>query len=178
MFSKNDLVVYEDSGVCEISDICELSFTEEDPRTYYILRPIFFKDDRIYTPVNNPKVTLRPVISREEALSILHSISQADAPADVKRGIDVRLRFDLRRHQGSKPESAAVGCPVSRCASPPSRRCFRRQSVRYFDRYRGSSSFFHSQTKKGGHGQRTHDRLWKLVRAALRTNQRRSCTSS
>ena len=78
MFSKNDLVVYEDSGVCEISDICELSFTEEDPRTYYILRPIFFKDDRIYTPVNNPKVTLRPVISREEALSILHSISQAE----------------------------------------------------------------------------------------------------
>ena len=92
--------------------------------------------------------------------------SRLCAPADVKRGIDVRLRFDLRRHQGSKPESAAVGCPVSRCASPPSRRWFRRQSVRYFDRYRGSSSFFHSQTKKGGHGQRTHDRLWKFVRAA------------
>ena len=60
--------------------------------------------------------------------------SRLCAPADVKRGIDVRLRFDLRR-----------------------------QSVRYFDRYRGSSSFFHSQTKKGGHGQRTHDRLWKFV---------------
>ena len=47
--------------------------------------------------------------------------SRLCAPADVKRGIDVRLRFDLRR-----------------------------QSVRYFDRYRGSSSFFHSQTKKDG----------------------------
>ena len=58
--------------------------------------------------------------------------SRLCAPADVKRGIDVRLRFDLRRHQGSKPESAAVGCPVSRCASPPSRRCFRRQSVGVF----------------------------------------------
>ena len=104
--------------------------------------------------------------------------SRLCAPADVKRGIDVCLRFNLHRHQGSTPESAAVGCPVSRCASSPSRRCFRRQSVRNFDRYRGSSSFFHSQTKKGGHGQRTHDRLWKFVRAALRTNQRRSCTSS
>lgn len=58
--------------------------------------------------------------------------SRLCAPADVKRGIDVRLRFDLRRHQGSKPESAAVGCPVSRCASPPSRRCFHRQSVGVF----------------------------------------------
>ena len=74
--------------------------------------------------------------------------SRLCAPADVKRGIDVCLRFNLHRHQGSKPESAAVGCPVSQCAPPPSRRCFRRQSVRYFDRYRGSSSFFTVRQRK------------------------------
>ncbi len=77
MYKKNDLVVYENSGVCRVLDIAEMSFPQSGKKTYYVLSPLFLKEGTIYTPVDNPKVTIRPVISRNEALNIIHSIPNA-----------------------------------------------------------------------------------------------------
>lgn len=74
MFKKNDLVVYENSGVCKVTDITEMSFPQSGRRLFYVLSPLFLKEGTIYTPVDNPKVTIRPVISKEEALRIIRSI--------------------------------------------------------------------------------------------------------
>ena len=64
MFRKHDFVVYENSGVCEIEDVKALSFSDAEPRLCYILKPLFSSDGTIYTPVNNPRIFIRPVISR------------------------------------------------------------------------------------------------------------------
>lgn len=75
MYQTNDMVVYESSGVCRICDIQELSFSEDAaPNTYYILAPLFAPGDLIYTPVYSTKTTLRPVISREEALETIRAV--------------------------------------------------------------------------------------------------------
>ena len=75
MFEINDLVVYENSGVCRLTGVEEKDFGN-GARIYYVLEPLFTNDGTIYTPVGNTKVTLRPVITREEALSIIRSIPE------------------------------------------------------------------------------------------------------
>ena len=74
MFKENELLVYESSGVCRVTAITEKSFSDEPPRLYYELTPLFSNDGTIYTPVDNPKVTMRPVITREKALEIIRDI--------------------------------------------------------------------------------------------------------
>ena len=78
MFKVNDLLVYESSGVCRVTAITEKSFSYDPPRTYYELTPLFSKDGTIYTPVDNKKVTMRPVITKEQALEIIRNIPESE----------------------------------------------------------------------------------------------------
>ena len=77
MFKVNQLVVYENSGVCRIEKIEEVPFPS-GPRTCYILKPVYTKEGTIYSPVNNPNVMMRPVITKEEALELIHGIPETE----------------------------------------------------------------------------------------------------
>lgn len=70
MYSVGDMVVYGRMGVCRVDDIGtpHLSAADVD-RSYYTLSPIY-KDGRIYVPVDTCGF-MRPVISRDEALSLI-----------------------------------------------------------------------------------------------------------
>ena len=59
MYRKDELIVYGNTGVCRISDICTLK-DDADGRLYYKLTPVFEKCD-ITIPINT-KVFIRPVI--------------------------------------------------------------------------------------------------------------------
>lgn len=63
MFKKGDMVVYENTGVCRISDIKALDRSE---KLYYCLEPLF-DTGIIYSPVESKKVNLRYTASKEEA---------------------------------------------------------------------------------------------------------------
>lgn len=71
MYRKDELIVYGNTGVCRISDICTLK-DDADGRLYYKLTPVFEKCD-ITIPVNT-KVFIRPVISKEEALDLISKL--------------------------------------------------------------------------------------------------------
>ena len=76
-FSKGETVVYGGSGVCEIDDIKDVRFYHERPQKYYILKPLFVNQAQVvYVPCNNEKLTskIKPVISKKEALELIHSI--------------------------------------------------------------------------------------------------------
>ena len=76
--SKGETVVYGGSGVCQIDDIRDISFYHERPQKYYVLKPLFVKQSQtVYVPMNNEKLTakIQPVISREEALELIHGIN-------------------------------------------------------------------------------------------------------
>ena len=67
MFQPGELVVYHTAGVCRVEAITKPNVSGADRnKEYYQLKPLQ-QDGVIYTPVDNPKVSIRPMISREEA---------------------------------------------------------------------------------------------------------------
>lgn len=76
MFKINDYVVYGLTGVCLIIDIkIEKNFSDDEIECY-ILQPVYHDKMIIKTPVNNPKVLMREIISKDEVLSIIASIPE------------------------------------------------------------------------------------------------------
>lgn len=83
MYAVGDYIVYGNSGVCEVTDITK----RENPLDgsicdYYVLTPLSrkgFSTGTIYTPAENPKVFMRPVISADEANEIIDRIPSMTA---------------------------------------------------------------------------------------------------
>lgn len=79
MFQVNDYVVYGKNGVCKIIDICIQPFEGADKDTeYYVLKPVNSKGSTIYTPVENNKVVMRNIMTREEAMDLIHKVPGMD----------------------------------------------------------------------------------------------------
>lgn len=75
MFQIGDLVVYGRTGICEIVDITTMDIAGvPKDRLYYILMPQHNKSGKIFTPVESDKVIIRPIISQEEAESLIDRI--------------------------------------------------------------------------------------------------------
>jgi len=81
MFQAGELVVYSTTGVCRVEAITKPNLSGADRnREYYQLKPLQ-QDGVIYCPVDNPKVSIRPVISREEAEKLIDLIPTMEAEA-------------------------------------------------------------------------------------------------
>jgi CarD family transcriptional regulator len=77
MYEINDYIVYGNMNVCKVMDICTPKGVSGDKK-YYKLEPIYEHGSTIYTPVNNEKVIMRKVITKEEAEKIIDSIPSID----------------------------------------------------------------------------------------------------
>lgn len=76
MYRIGEYVVYGTSGVCEITDITASPFDKRDSRTFYVLRPVAGSaSSLIYTPVDNDRVPMRPLISADEVEALLERIA-------------------------------------------------------------------------------------------------------
>ncbi|MBR3244720.1 MAG: CarD family transcriptional regulator [Parasporobacterium sp.] len=75
MFNIGDLIVYGNTGVCTVEKIGkpELAGVTDD-KVYYTLQPYYSKNSRIFTPCDNDKVVMRPVISKKEAETLIKEI--------------------------------------------------------------------------------------------------------
>lgn len=81
MFAIGDLIVYGNTGVCEVTDIVTLdSKVIDNKQPYYVLKPLSH-ESVIYSPVNNTKVMMRPIISKEEAERLIDMIPSIHAEA-------------------------------------------------------------------------------------------------
>ena len=81
MYNVNDMVVYGNTGVCRVVDIGTPKFHGVDVKQcYYTLKPVF-GDGVIYCPVENNRVFIRPVISKEEAEKVIEAIPSIKAEA-------------------------------------------------------------------------------------------------
>ena len=79
MFKAGDFVVYGSNGVCRVQKVGTLdSPGVPKDRLYYTLIPYYIKGSTIFTPVDNQKVIIRPVLTREEALKLIDEISGID----------------------------------------------------------------------------------------------------
>lgn len=79
MYKKGDYIVYGSNGPCLVVDVTRLSIPGCDKkRKYYVLRPVNSDRSMIYSPVDNDKVTIREVMSKEEAEKVLAEIPEID----------------------------------------------------------------------------------------------------
>lgn len=78
LYQVGDRIIYGSNGVCVIEEIkmIEVPHTDEE-KAYYIIKPIY-QECRISVPVDT-KMFIRPIISKEEALSLIDGIPQVDA---------------------------------------------------------------------------------------------------
>lgn len=76
MFEKGSLMIYDTTGVCRVEDIgvpAGLPVANKDKK-YYKLAPVF-GSGTIYIPVDT-KVFMRPVITKNEAESLIRKIPE------------------------------------------------------------------------------------------------------
>lgn len=79
MYEVNDYIIYGESGVCKIADISTPPIPGIDKNCkYYILNPLRMNGHTIYTPVDNSKVAMRKILTREEALKLVRRMPNID----------------------------------------------------------------------------------------------------
>ncbi|MPM01284.1 RNA polymerase-binding transcription factor CarD [bioreactor metagenome] len=72
MFKKGDLILYSVHGICKVDDICERTISYMK-KSYYILHPINDNNLSISTPVDNDKVKILELLTKEQAEEVLES---------------------------------------------------------------------------------------------------------
>jgi len=79
MFQIGDLLFYGTNGVCRVSEICSSPFDTSDTRSFYKLTPISEHSTLvIYTPVDNDRVVMRPLISKDEAEALISRLKEIE----------------------------------------------------------------------------------------------------
>lgn len=73
MYAVNDTVMYGQSGICKITEICDKKFGRETLK-YYVLRPIYGDNTVIYCPVDSDKVHMRNLLSAEDVFSLIREM--------------------------------------------------------------------------------------------------------
>ena len=79
MFRKGEYIIYGNSGVCEVIDIGTMNMSgAAKEKLYYTLLPVYSNNSRVYTPVDNDKIVMRKVLSKEEALAFVGRIDEIE----------------------------------------------------------------------------------------------------
>lgn len=78
MFKVNDYIMYGRTGVCQVTEIRNGESMGNTGTDYYVLNPVFEKNSVIMTPVDNEKILMREVVSKQEILSMIDLISNED----------------------------------------------------------------------------------------------------
>lgn len=79
MFEKGQLIMCGGHGVCRVVNITGNPVDRRDKvRKYYVLEPLFEKASTIYTPVDNDKVIMRRVMTKEEAEELTRRVTEID----------------------------------------------------------------------------------------------------
>lgn len=77
MFGKGEIVFYENKGVCEVMDVTTMNLQGiPKDKLFYVLHPYFTKDDKIFTPIDNDKIIMRKLITKEEVDQLVGEISE------------------------------------------------------------------------------------------------------
>lgn len=89
MFKVGEYIVYGMNGVCRVEDIgvMDLNGVDSD-KEYYTLAPLYTKGSKVYTPVDNQKVVMRLVVSKEKAYELIdnmQSVNEIEVEDDKRR---------------------------------------------------------------------------------------------
>lgn len=75
MFEVGDLIIYSGQGICHIDDVCKKTILGES-KDYYILHPVASPSLKISTPIDNKKVLMMGLISKDEACEVIEDFKK------------------------------------------------------------------------------------------------------
>lgn len=79
MFEVGDYIVYGNNGVCKVEAVGKLKAPGmPKDKLYYTLSPYNSKGSKIFTPVDNKRVVMRPIISKKEAIELIKDLKNID----------------------------------------------------------------------------------------------------
>lgn len=79
MFQAGEYVVYGTNGICRVKDVTRLEIPGCDKeREYYVLEPIYISGSQSFVPVDNTKVILRSVLTKQQALDLIREIPEIE----------------------------------------------------------------------------------------------------
>lgn len=79
MFKINDYIMYGTTGVCQVSDITKEVIGGFELKEYYVLTPIYTNNTIIKVPIDNNKIPMRKIMSKEDISNIIKVISNKDS---------------------------------------------------------------------------------------------------
>ena len=104
LYQIGEVILYGSTGVCRVTDIVSKKFSRTEPeKLYYILAPLY-QTGTITTPAENGKIFTRPVISRDEAISLIDTIPTIKAEAYHNQNLQ-----QLENHYKEELESHDCG---------------------------------------------------------------------
>ena len=77
MFQIGNFVLNATNGICEITDVVSMNMSGT-LKDYFVLVPVEEKTAKIYIPVDVAENRIRPVLSKDEAMDVIHGIPQID----------------------------------------------------------------------------------------------------
>lgn len=93
MFSVGDKIMYGGTGVCVVEDITRICpVGSSDPKPYYILKPLY-QTGTIQTPVDNEKIPIRGVLTRQEAEELVDSIPGIQASICTEKNLSALRNY-------------------------------------------------------------------------------------
>lgn len=99
MYKIGEYIMYGNSGVCKVSDICTLPHSQNETDLYYMLQPAFDEKSKIYIPVNNHKVFMRKIYTKSEVNQLIESISDLKSFwIEDRRERELKFKESLRSH--------------------------------------------------------------------------------
>lgn len=102
MFEIGQQIIYGNTGVCIVERIGTLDpASGMGDRLYYTLSPFYTKESTIYTPVDNQKIVMRPILTKEEADALIAEIPQIEA---------LWISDEKKREQDYKDALAKADC--------------------------------------------------------------------
>ncbi len=106
MFNKGDLVLYSAHGICRIDDICDKTIANVT-KSYYSLHPMDDRKLSISIPVDNERVTIQELMTKEESENIIESFK-----FDGCEWIDIdnmrNVKYNEILKQGDRTEIAKI----------------------------------------------------------------------
>ena len=104
MYKVGDLIIYGSTGVCRIADItARNSKGVEQEQLFYVLA-LLYQNCTIFIPINNTKIFMRSIITKNDAERLIDMIPTIRAEAYHNRSISQlteHYRESLKTHDCS-----------------------------------------------------------------------------
>lgn len=80
MYQVGDFIVKAANGICEVKDIVNPDFVDDDKKLYYELQPLSDSKTVLYVSTDRDDGSMRAVITEEEAQNLIKMIPTIDEP--------------------------------------------------------------------------------------------------